>query len=130
MLLLLGLRWLPKRIPQVWPEGRAPFRVRLRRATDFSIAVAAGAGMAFIAYAVMTRPASDPISRYFVERAYSEGGGTNVVNVNLVDFRGFDTLGEITVLAIVALTFFSLLRSFRPLAETGVTPRQPPPQDP
>src|SRR3546814_7199139 len=52
ILLLLGLRWLPKRIPQVWPEGRAPFRVRLRRATDFSIAVAAGAGMALISYAV------------------------------------------------------------------------------
>src|SRR3546814_707453 len=123
ILLLLGLRWLPKRIPQVWPEGRAPFRVRLRRATDFSIAVAAGAGMALIAYAVMTRPASDPISRYFVERAYSEGGGTNVVNVILVDFRGFDTLGEITVLAIVALTVFSLLRRFRPAAESVETPR-------
>src|SRR3546814_580675 len=80
--------------------------------------------MAFMAYAVMTRPASDPISRYFVERAYSEGGGTNVVNVILVDFRGFDTLGEITVLAIVALTVFSLLRRFRPAAERVETPEQ------
>ena len=40
------------------------------------------------------------------------GGGTNVVNVILVDFRGFDTLGEITVLCIVALTVYSLLRRF------------------
>ncbi len=33
----------------------------------------------------------------FLERALSEGGGTNVVNVMLVDFRGFDTFGEIVV---------------------------------
>ena len=45
--------------------------------------------------------------RFFVENAYAKGGGTNVVNVILVDFRGFDTLGEITVLAIVALTVFA-----------------------
>ena len=41
------------------------------------------------------------ISRFFLEHAYTEGGGTNVVNVILVDFRGFDTFGEITVLGIV-----------------------------
>src|SRR3546814_14806103 len=65
--------------------------------------------MAALAYAMMTRPLPDSISRYFVENAYSGGGGTNVVNVILVDFRGFDTLGEITVLSIVALTVFTLL---------------------
>ena len=48
----------------------------------------------------MTRPLPDTISRFFVTRAYPEGGGTNVVNVILVDFRGFDTLGEITVLGV------------------------------
>src|SRR3546814_6664888 len=64
--------------------------------------------MALISYAAMSRPPPHSISRYFMEHAYSEGGGTNVVNVILVDFRGFDTLGEITVLCIVALTIFSL----------------------
>ena len=78
------------------------------------IAIAAGAGMALLAYAVMTRPLPDTISRFFLEHAYTEGGGRNVVNVILVDFRGFDTLGEITVLAIVALTVYALLRRFRP----------------
>jgi multicomponent K+:H+ antiporter subunit A len=57
-------------------------------------------------------------------RAYSEAGGTNVVNVILVDFRSFDTLGEISVLGIVALTIFSLLRRFRPAAESVATPVQ------
>ena len=124
VLLLLGLRWLPKRRPDMWPEARMPFGVGLRRSTDLLVAAAAGLGMTLISYAVMTRPLPHSISRYFMERAYSEGGGTNVVNVILVDFRGFDTLGEITVLAIVALTVFALLRRFRPAAESVTTPVQ------
>ena len=78
------------------------------------MAVAAGGGMSALAYAVLTRPQGDTISSYFVERALPDGGGTNVVNVILVDFRGFDTFGEITVLGIVALTVYALLRRFRP----------------
>jgi multicomponent K+:H+ antiporter subunit A len=50
------------------------------------------------------------ISRFFLERALTEGGGTNVVNVIIVDFRGLDTLGEITVLAVAALVAHALLR--------------------
>jgi multicomponent K+:H+ antiporter subunit A len=72
----------------------------------------------------MTRPLTDSISRFFVERAYTEGGGTNVVNVILVDFRGFDTLGEITVLGVVALSVFALLRRFRPAADSVDIPEQ------
>jgi multicomponent K+:H+ antiporter subunit A len=124
VLLLLGLRWLPKRRPDIWPPGRKPVQVMRRRALDLLIAAAAGAGMMFISYAVMTRPVVDSISRFFVERAYSEAGGTNVVNVILVDFRGFDTLGEITVLAIVGLTVFALLRRFRPAPESLSAPEQ------
>jgi multisubunit Na+/H+ antiporter MnhB subunit len=48
-----------------------------------------------------------------------------VVNVLLVDFRSFDTLGEITVLAVVALTVYALLRRFRPAPESaGIPPQQ------
>jgi multicomponent K+:H+ antiporter subunit A len=46
------------------------------------------------------------------------------VNVILVDFRGFDTLGEITVLGIVALTVYALLRRFRPAPESVAQPIQ------
>ena len=73
----------------------------------------AGAGLSMLAYAVMTRPALDSISRYFVRHAYTEGGGTNIVNVILVDFRAFDTLGEITVLVTVAVGVGALLRIAR-----------------
>lgn len=129
VLLLLGLRWLPKQLPESWPEGRTPFSVRRRRATDLMIAIVAGLGMTLIAYAVMTRPLPESVSRFFIEHAYPDAGGTNVVNVILVDFRGFDTLGEITVLGIVALTVFSLLRRFRPAPESVGAPEQQRRQD-
>lgn len=129
VLLLLGLRWLPKRLPELWPKGRPPLPVARRRATDLALAVAAGLGMAMVAYAAMTRPLPPSISRFFVERAYPDAGGTNVVNVILVDFRGFDTLGEITVLGIVALTVFALLRRFRPAPESVALPVQQRRQD-
>ncbi|WBX83069.1 monovalent cation/H+ antiporter subunit A [Sphingosinicella microcystinivorans] len=124
VLLLLGLRWLPKRLPDIWPEKRTPVRVLMRRGSDLLIAVSAGIGVSLIAYAVMSRPFADTIASYFMQNAYAEGGGTNVVNVILVDFRAFDTLGEITVLGIVAITVFSLLRRFRPAIESIETPVQ------
>jgi multicomponent K+:H+ antiporter subunit A len=58
------------------------------------------------------------LSTFFLENALPHGGGHNVVNVILVDFRGFDTLGEITVVGIVALTVYALLRRFRPAPES------------
>ena len=116
VLLLLGLRWLPRRIEQDDEGAWSSLKARGRRLRDLLMAVAAGG--ASLAYAVLTRPQGDTISSYFVERALPDGGGTNVVNVILVDFRGFDTFGEITVLGIVALTVYALLR-FRPAAERG-----------
>jgi multicomponent K+:H+ antiporter subunit A len=91
---------------------------------DLVIASAAGLGLGLIAYAVMTRQIPEGISSYFMENAYKLGGGTNVVNVMLVDFRAFDTMGEITVLGIVALTVFAVLRRFRPAAESIAKPQQ------
>ncbi|MFC3127766.1 hydrogen gas-evolving membrane-bound hydrogenase subunit E, partial [Pseudoroseomonas globiformis] len=121
VLLLLGLRWMPKRIERPGSDAIGP---RLRRYRDLTIAVLAGAGLTGISYATMTRVSPEGISRHFLERAYTEGGGTNVVNVILVDFRGFDTLGEITVVGIVALTVYALLRRFRPAPESIGVPEQ------
>ena len=83
-----------------------------------------GLAMAAVSYAVLMRPPPESIGDFFLLRALSEGGGSNVVNVLLVDFRGFDTLGEITVLAIVALTVYALLRRFRPAPESIAMPAQ------
>ena len=123
VLILLGLRWLPKRINDPSPD-LTTFGARLRRYRDLAIAVCCGLGMTLLAYAVMTSDAPDGIASYFLKNAYAQGGGKNVVNVILVDFRGFDTFGEITVLAIVAITVFALLRRFRPAADSIGSPEQ------
>ena len=122
VLLLLGLRWLPKRREEIAEDKLLP--AKIRRFRDFIIALAGGTGIAALAYAMMTRPLVTNIGDWFLGNAYYEGGGTNVVNVILVDFRAFDTYGEICVLAIVALTVYALLRRFRPSAESVETPAQ------
>ncbi|SAI74639.1 pH adaptation potassium efflux protein [Bordetella ansorpii] len=129
VLLLLGLRWLPRRVEDMGAEGGKGGRARLRRVRDMVLAALAGTGMAALTYAMLTRPTGDTISAFFARNALPEGGGTNVVNVILVDFRGFDTLGEITVLGIVALTVYALLRRFRPAPESVAVPHQQYDQD-
>ncbi len=127
VLILLGLRWLPKRRQDVSSAHENPAYeavARTRRLRDLVIAVVAGAGLALIAWTTMTRPAPAGIAHYFIERAQTEGGGRNIVNVILVDFRGFDTFGEITVLGIVALTVYALLRRFRPAPDSMEIPEQ------
>jgi multicomponent K+:H+ antiporter subunit A len=122
---ILGLRWLPKRLEDKRGyTSLSLMRARLRRGLDLAIAIAAGIGAAALALAIMTKPAPDSISDFFLEKAYTDAGGRNVVNVLLVDFRAFDTLGEITVLGVVGLTVFALLRRFRPAADSLALPEQ------
>ncbi|TKD50248.1 monovalent cation/H+ antiporter subunit A [Sphingomonas baiyangensis] len=101
LLLLLALNLLPKSPPLL---SRAP-----RRWRDAALAVAGGIGIGGAAWAMLTRDPRDPISAYHLANSYSGGGGTNVVNVTLVDFRAFDTLGEIIVLGIAGLVIYALL---------------------
>ncbi len=122
ILFLLGLRWLPRRRPEEAP--REGWHVHARRGRDALLALVCGAGLAALSFAMMTRSAPQSISPFFIDRALPEGGGANVVNVMLVDFRGFDTMGEITVLGIVALTVYALLRRFRPPREVLDLPPQ------
>jgi len=112
VLLLLALAALPAR-------GRAESSPA-RRARDALLAAALGLGAGFLALAAMTRPL-ETISWYFLEHSLPRGGGANVVNVILVDFRGFDTLGEIAVLVIAALGAAALATGAR-AARPGGTP--------
>lgn len=100
VLLLLALYFLPQHTPL---ESSWALRAR-----DLALAMAAGLGAAALAWAVLTRP-YESIAGYFIANSVPGGGGANVVNVILVDFRGFDTLGEITVLALAALGIHALL---------------------
>ncbi|MTH79819.1 monovalent cation/H+ antiporter subunit A [Paracoccus aestuariivivens] len=120
-LLLLGLRWLPKRNVEI--PGDNNLTSRFRRLRDLLIAVTCGLGMTAIALAILLTKPGNSIGDWFLRHSYVEGGGTNVVNVILVDFRAFDTFGEISVLAIVGLTVYGLLRRFRPAPESVERPR-------
>jgi len=101
ILLLLALNFLPNHTPV---ESSV-----LRRARDGTVAVAAGLGAAALSYHYLLRDTVAPsISDFHLANSYKGGGGTNVVNVILVDFRGFDTYGEIIVLGIAALIIYAL----------------------
>jgi multicomponent K+:H+ antiporter subunit A len=100
MLLLLALRYLPAEAPA--DEKRS------RMVRDGVVAGGVGLGISALCLAMLTRP-FETISAYHIANAKPLGGGTNVVNVTLVDYRGFDTLGEIAVLAMAALGMQALL---------------------
>ena len=104
MLLLLALFFLPQR--------HAAESSPRRRARDLALASATGCGVGFAAWGMLTGPHAS-ISGFFMDQSIPGGGGKNVVNVILVDFRGFDTLGEITVLAVAAIGIFALLHKLR-----------------
>jgi multicomponent K+:H+ antiporter subunit A len=104
VLLLLALFFLPQHTPQE--------RNSRRMTRDVVLSVSAGVSVMLLAVAVMTRDYA-PISDFFIANSKPGGGGTNVVNVILVDFRGFDTLGEIVVLALAGLGIFAMLKDLR-----------------
>ncbi|MDI9244803.1 monovalent cation/H+ antiporter subunit A [Marinobacter sp. CHS3-4] len=111
VLLMLALYYMPSWTPVESSAGR--------RFRDIVLAGLAGIGMTLVTLAMLTQPFSS-ISEFFLQNSKPGGGGTNVVNVILVDFRGFDTLGEITVLGIAALGIYAMLRN---------TVLTPPPSD-
>lgn len=119
ILFLLAFRYLPgvRDLP----------RTRGRYAFDLTVAGLAGVGATLLVLSSV-RFLAPPISPYYLEYSYKGGGGKNVVNVLLVDFRGFDTLGEIAVVGIVALAVMSLVRLGRP-GRTRTEPGAPPPGD-
>ncbi|ABD56632.1 monovalent cation/H+ antiporter subunit A [Jannaschia sp. CCS1] len=102
MLLLLALHFMPKTTPKESPLG-----LKLR---DAVIALGAGGGVAALAYAFLMRDIGT-ISDYHLANSYEGGGGTNVVNVILVDFRGYDTFGEIIVLGIAGLVIYAMMHA-------------------
>ncbi len=101
VLIMLALFFLPQYTPLT--------SSRWKQTRDAIVAAVIGLGVTLLTLAVLTRDLS-PISDYFLKNSVSGGGGTNVVNVILVDFRGFDTLGEIVALSLAGLGVFSMLQ--------------------
>lgn len=101
LLVLVFFRVRPD--PALGQDNRTFFRVFVALAMGFF-------GFAVVMVNHLSQ-VGESISPYFLENSYVLGRGANVVNVILVDFRGYDTMGEITVLAIAALGGYALLRS-------------------
>jgi multicomponent K+:H+ antiporter subunit A len=104
ILLLLALFFLPQTIEKESKQSRV---IR-----DLLLSGLIGCVIGTICFAMLTTPL-ETISDFFIANSKVGGGGTNVVNVILVDFRGFDTLGEITVLGIAALGIFKLIAKMK-----------------
>ncbi|WP_290523321.1 monovalent cation/H+ antiporter subunit A [Alcanivorax sp.] len=101
LLLMLAMYFLPVR------TRAESSSIRVIR--DVALALICGVGVAIMAFLVMTGENST-ISQFFLDNSKPGGGGTNVVNVILVDFRGFDTFGEIIVLGVAAMGIYALLK--------------------
>ena len=93
------------RLPRFASYSRPRSRLR-----DALIAAIAGAMMTLLVLAVTSTPLTSRLSPYFADNSYLLAKGRNIVNVILVDFRGIDTLGEITVLAVAAIGVFALMK--------------------
>lgn len=105
VIFLLVLRLLPRRFPL--PVAR---RTQLIRA---GIALAVGLFVTVFTLAAAGTRTRPTVAEEFLVRAGPEAGGKNVVNVILVDFRGLDTLGEVTVVLVAALGIASLVLDMR-----------------
>jgi multicomponent Na+:H+ antiporter subunit A len=105
VLFVLVLRQLPDRF-----ESRAPLA---RRAVRLGAASAVAVTVFLLAVTAAGNRTAEPVSDEMIERSVPGGGGRNVVNVILVDIRGFDTMGEITVLAAAAIGSVALARAGR-----------------
>jgi NADH:ubiquinone oxidoreductase subunit 5 (subunit L)/multisubunit Na+/H+ antiporter MnhA subunit/multisubunit Na+/H+ antiporter MnhB subunit len=110
ILVLLLLARFP-RSAQVGEETRQP--IRIRRSFHMLLALSVGLMATLLVLAVTADPHPAPIGTGFLEHTVDLAKGSNAVNTILVDFRGLDTLGEITVLVITTLGSLGLLMRYK-----------------
>ncbi|ETP68242.1 cation:proton antiporter [Planococcus glaciei CHR43] len=101
-LFLLAFYHLPK-------VSKKEERIRFKLG-NAAIAFGVGVTMTLVALASHSQKILPSISEYYKETVYTEAGGGNIVNVILVDYRGFDTLFEITVLGIAGIAIISMIK--------------------
>lgn len=105
------------------------FTVDTRRNHFWSIvlAVAVGVSTMLAVWGLTGRRDKSEPARLFLDQAYEDTGGTNIVNTILVDYRAFDTFGELTVLGMAGISIAVLLKSTRllPVRDTLLDTRSP-----
>ncbi len=80
------------------------------RIRDFIVSASIGIVMTILVLSTHYLQIAESVSQYFNDNCLKIAHGRNIVNVILVDFRGFDTMGEITVLSIAAIGVFAILK--------------------
>lgn len=122
IIILLG------RFPHSAEVGELTYQApRWRKLTNLVIALGVGATATTLILIVSAAPADNRLGTFFLEQTVPLAKGSNAVNTILVDFRGFDTLGEITVLVIAMLGGLGLLMRYkRTAAEYREGPMGPP----
>jgi multicomponent Na+:H+ antiporter subunit A len=108
VLFVLVLRFLPTRWADASPAVTQPIRLGVSVMAGISVFV-----MALVAAGSRNSVSEANISEEMIRRSAPDGKGNNVVNVILVDFRGLDTLGEITVLVVAGVGAVALARAGR-----------------
>ncbi len=101
-LFLLAFRYLP--------EVKRHGETKGIRVGNFLIAAAVGITVTLVALSAHSQKLIPSISQYYKDTVFTEAAGGNIVNVILVDYRGFDTLFEIAVLAIAAIGVYSMIK--------------------
>jgi multicomponent K+:H+ antiporter subunit A len=117
-MLFLSVLYFVVQLPADPAPTTARWWLTMRRSLHGALAIGAGIGATCLTWYILTTQTQSDLADYFLTQALPEAGANNVVNGILVDFRAFDTLGEITVLAIAAVTIFAVLLPIHlPLAD-------------
>jgi len=116
-LVLLIFLLVLQRLPTFYSETRP-----LVLARDAGVSILVGATAFVSVLLTAPEPGVEPtsVATYYTAQSIPGGGGTNVVNVILVDFRGFDTLGELLVVTVAAVAILVLV-TMRTRGEEPVT---------
>jgi multicomponent Na+:H+ antiporter subunit A len=84
---------------------------------DGVLALVCGGAVSLILLMVLSGPLDTAVSDFFAATSVPIAHGANIVNVILVDYRGFDTLGEIAVVMAAAMAVVALLRTRKRVAK-------------
>jgi multicomponent Na+:H+ antiporter subunit A len=112
LLTVVALVLILRRLPAVFHPV-----ARIRQVGTAAVAIGVGVVATAVTFAFTGRRDMSPVGQYFLDEAYEDTGGTNVVNTILVDYRALDTFGELTVIAVAGVVLIGILRSRPMLAE-------------
>ncbi len=101
-------------------EVRVKFKIE-----NAIVSIFVGVTVMLLSFMALSNRSLSSISEYYKENVYDLAAGKNMVNVVLVDFRGFDTLFEIVVLAIAAIGIYTMIKFRTTVRTKGAREHEP-----